>query len=121
MKTEKIRGLLGLARRARALTVGSRETRAGLRRGDVRLVLLAGDGSERDRSRLLRAAREAGTPARIAGSRAELGSSLGRGEVAVCGVTDPHLAAEIRGRLDVDGAPSDSLGSAGGQNEGQMP
>ena len=35
MKNEKIRGLLGLARRARGVTVGSRETRDRLRRREI--------------------------------------------------------------------------------------
>ena len=102
MKTEKIRGLLGLARRARQLTTGSRETRAGLRRGEVRLVLLASDGSPRDRERLVRAAEERRAPVRMVGTRDELGSWVGRESVAVCGVTDPNLAAEISGQIPAE-------------------
>lgn len=99
MKTEEIRGLLGLARRARSLTVGSRETRAGLRRGRVSVMLVAGDGSPRDRDRLLRAAEESDVPAFVLGTRAELGEAVGRATVAVLGVTDRNLAAGVLDRL----------------------
>lgn len=106
MKTGKIRGLLGLARRARGLLIGSRETRAGLRRGDVRLVLLAGDGSSRDRERLLRVAEDEGVPARTLATREELGAWVGCGPVSVVGLTEPNLASEIRARVDGDGEES---------------
>jgi len=95
MKTGKIHGLLGLARRARSVLIGSRETRAGLRRGEVRLVLLAEDGSARDRERMRRVASEAGTPIVSLGTREELGRGIGAGPVAVMGLTDPSLAGEV--------------------------
>ncbi|NNE44383.1 MAG: hypothetical protein HKN12_09250 [Gemmatimonadetes bacterium] len=116
MKTEKIRGLIGLARRARQLTTGSRETRAGLRRGEVRLVLLAADGSPRDRERLVRAAEEGNAPTRIVGTREELGGWVGRGSVAVCGVLDANLASEIRLQIDrEDGGSRGARRNNGGQ------
>lgn len=118
MKTGKIRGLLGLARRARGLLIGSRETRAGLRRGEVRLVLLAGDGSARDRERLVRLAREEGVPARTVADRRELGDWVGRGPVSVVGLTEPNLASEIRSRLEGGGeetGPESAPGKDGGQ------
>jgi ribosomal protein L7Ae-like RNA K-turn-binding protein len=114
MKTEEIRGLLGLARRAGSLVVGSRETRAGLHRGQVRLMLLAADGSPRDRERLQRLAEEAGTPVRVAGTREELGRAIGRDPVAVVGVTDRNLAAGMLDRLDGTASPR-GRGENGGQ------
>ena len=100
MKTDKIRGLLGLARRARSVTIGSRETRKAVRRGELRLVLLASDGSERDRERLLRLVEEAQVPSRIVALREELGAWVGEGPVAVLGIRDPNLAAAVRAGLD---------------------
>jgi ribosomal protein L7Ae-like RNA K-turn-binding protein len=97
MKTEKIRRLLGLGARARNVVVGSRETRAALRRGQIGFVLLAQDGSARDRERLLRLADEEGVPAHTLGvDSARLGEWLGRGKVSVVGITDPNLADAIR-------------------------
>jgi ribosomal protein L7Ae-like RNA K-turn-binding protein len=116
MKTEEIRGLLGLAKKAGSLVIGSRETRAGLHRGQVRLMLLAADGSPRDRERLERLAEEAGTPVRVAGPREELGRAVGRDSVSVVGVTDRNLAAGLLGRLDGTASPR---GRA--KNGGQRP
>lgn len=116
MKTEEIRGLLGLARRARSLVIGSRETRSGLRRGEVRLVLLAEDGSPRDRERLQRVAGEHGVPARMVGTRDELGQAIGRDGVSVVGVTDRNLAAGVLGRLDGPASPRSR-----GKDEGERP
>jgi ribosomal protein L7Ae-like RNA K-turn-binding protein len=99
MKTEKIRGLLGLGRRARTVVVGSRETRASLRRGEIRLVLLASDGSARDRERVLRVSEEEHVPALDLATRAELGSWIGREAVCVLGIQDPHLAGALRACL----------------------
>ena len=45
--SDRALGLLGLAARAGALTIGTGATRAGLQRGDVRLVVLAGNRSAR--------------------------------------------------------------------------
>ncbi|MDP6460563.1 MAG: L7Ae/L30e/S12e/Gadd45 family ribosomal protein [Gemmatimonadota bacterium] len=93
---EKLARLLGLAMKARMLAVGSRETREGLRRGEVRLVLLAEDGSPRDGERLRRIAAEGKVPVLRGGSRLELGGTLGRGAVAVVGVKDANLAKAVR-------------------------
>jgi len=96
MKTEKIRRLLGLGARARTVIIGSRETRAALRRGRVGLVLMARDGSARDRERLLRMAEEEETPAHTLGVEStQLGEWLGRGRVSVIGITDPNLAEAV--------------------------
>jgi ribosomal protein L7Ae-like RNA K-turn-binding protein len=108
MKTEKIRGLLGLGRRARTVTVGSRETRKAVRRGEIRLVLLASDGSARDRERLVRLTDESRVPRRTVATREELGSWVGEGPVSVVGLLDPHLAAAVR--ADVDAEPAERGG-----------
>lgn len=106
--SEQIRGLVGLGRRARGLSVGSRETRDGLRRGQVYLVLLARDGSPRDRQRLERVASEVAVPTREVGTRVELGSWIGRGPVSALGIRDPNLAAAVRAK--VDGVATESGG-----------
>jgi ribosomal protein L7Ae-like RNA K-turn-binding protein len=99
-KTETVRRLIGLARRARGVCVGSRDTRAGLRRGEIRLVLLATDGSPRDHERLARVSEEAGVPARTVATREEFGNWIGMGPVAVLGIRDAQLAAGVLSGLD---------------------
>jgi ribosomal protein L7Ae-like RNA K-turn-binding protein len=112
MKIEEIRGLLGLARRAGRLSIGSRETRSALRRGEVRLLILAEDASPRDRERLARVAAQAGVPAHVAGTRAALGAAIGRDEIAALGVRDPHMAGALAARLS---------GIEGGRREASPP
>lgn len=117
MKIEEIRGLLGLARRAGRLSVGSRETRIGLHRGEVRLVLLAADASPRDRERVTRVAAEEGVPARIVGDRDTLGAAIGRDAVAVLGVRDAGMAQGLLARLKgIEGGRREA-GRPGGQTK----
>jgi ribosomal protein L7Ae-like RNA K-turn-binding protein len=118
LKTEKIRGLLGLGRRARSVVIGSRETRASLRRGEIRLVLLAGDGSLRDRERVRRISAEEDVPAHDLATREELGSWIGLEPVSVVGIQDPHLAAAVQGYLE-EASPGAEQGreEAGGQDK----
>lgn len=115
MKIEEIRGLLGLARRAGRLAVGSRETRIGLRRGEIRLVILAEDASPRDRERVVRVAAEEGIPARVVGDRAALGAAVGRDAVAVLGVRDPGMAEALVARLSGNEGGRRRAASPGGQ------
>lgn len=101
--TERALGLLGLAARAGALTVGTAATRAGLQRGDVRLVVLAGDWSPRVDEKVGRLARGIGVPV-IEGPEADvLGARIGRGAVQAVGIVDPAfadgIAAADAGRL----------------------
>ncbi|HMB68840.1 MAG TPA: L7Ae/L30e/S12e/Gadd45 family ribosomal protein [bacterium] len=115
MKIEEIRGLLGLAHRARGLAIGSREARQGMRRGEIGLILLANDGSPRDRERLSRVAEEEGTKAFTAGTALELGAVVGRGAVSVLGIRDRNLAAGVRRRLEKTGSePAAGSGPMGG-------
>ncbi len=120
-ENERVRGLLGMARRARAVVVGSRETRSSLRKGQIHLVVLAGDGSPRDRERLARITEEEGVPVRTVATREELGSWVGFGAVSVMGLQDRRLAAAILDRLDeARGRPRTerpSAGKPGGQVE----
>lgn len=118
MKIEKIRGLLGLARRSRGLTVGSRETRTNARRGEVWLILLSSDGSARDRERLERVAEEEEIPARIVGTREEIGEAIGQGEVSVVGIKDRNLAGGVWKRLEEsEDRAGDGSGKPGGDRK----
>jgi ribosomal protein L7Ae-like RNA K-turn-binding protein len=92
---ERALGLLGLAARAGALTVGTGATRAGLRRGDVRLVVLADDRSPRTADKVERLARGTAVPVVIGPEAVALGARIGRGAVQAVGITDPAFADGI--------------------------
>ena len=98
----KALALLGIAQRAGAVVKGTDATRRVLRKGDVRLVLLAEDGSETQRSKVLPLARARGVPWKIFGDRAELGAAVGSGPLTVVGVTQPSFAKELQEQLGRD-------------------
>ena len=110
--------LLGLARRAGRVAIGARSVDATARRGRLAVLLVAGDASENAISRLGREARAA--PRLTVGSREQLGRAVGRGEVAVAGVSDPSLARRM---LDAAEAPKGREHESGnpGDPERQVP
>lgn len=87
---------LGLARRAGRAVVGAGAIREAAADGDLQLVVLAGDATDNALGRLRGALERSGAARVRLGSRAELGSALGRGPVAAVGVTDRGLAERIR-------------------------
>ena len=91
--------LLGIAQRAGAIVKGTDAARRALRKGEARLLVLAEDGSETQRRKVLPLARAKGVPWRIVGDRAELGSAVGSGPLTVVGVTGPSFAKELQKRL----------------------
>jgi ribosomal protein L7Ae-like RNA K-turn-binding protein len=97
-KTEAL-ALLGLAQRAGAVAAGTDATRDAVRKGKARLVVLAEDGSEVQRAKVLPLLLERGVPHGTLGSMVEVGGALGRGPVAALAVTERGFAGEIRKRL----------------------
>lgn len=98
---------LGLARRAGKALVGTRSVREGLTSGDVELVVLATDATENARKRL-GVERTADVPVRTAADRTSLGQAVGRGPVAVLGVTDAGLAAKVARLLEDHPSPGEA-------------
>jgi ribosomal protein L7Ae-like RNA K-turn-binding protein len=88
--------VLGLARRAGRVVVGSDAVRAASRQGKVAVIVVARDVGESARRRLRSALRA--TPTFECGTMEELGAAVGRGRVVVVAVTDSGLA-----RRAVDG------------------
>jgi ribosomal protein L7Ae-like RNA K-turn-binding protein len=98
----KALALLGIAQRAGAVVKGTDATRRALRKGDVRLVVLAEDGSRTQQDKVLPLARNRAVPWKILGDRAELGTAVGSGPLAVVGVTQPSFANELQEQLGRD-------------------
>ncbi len=91
--------LLGLARRAGALVLGTEATRECLRSGKAELVILAEDGSETQRRKVLPLAEAREVPLVFLGGRVELGATLGAGPLSAVAVTGASLARELKERL----------------------
>ena len=111
-------GLLGIARRAGRVAVGTRAVDRAARAGRLALLLLASDASRHALGRLAPEARAA--PRLTLGSRAALGRILGRGSIAVAGVTDVALAERMLERDRAAMGDDDSSGPHG-DSEGRMP
>ncbi len=75
------------------MVIGTHSVTAAARKGRVAVLVVAGDASENAVSRLGPEARA--RPRVTVASRAALGRAVGRGEVAVVGVTDAALAKRI--------------------------
>jgi ribosomal protein L7Ae-like RNA K-turn-binding protein len=92
---DEIMRLLGLARRAGALVVGTAGVRVALRRGNLELVVVAGDRSRRTEEKVVRLAHGKAVRVVSGPNAIELGRRLGRETVQAVGVIDPQLAKGI--------------------------
>lgn len=106
MKRESRRGeedvlrLLGLARRAGAVVPGTEAVRQAVRRGQARLVVMAGDASGVQLNKIRSALRHRPIPWAILGDRAALGGVVGHDPVSALAVTTASFAAEIQRKVD---------------------
>ena len=87
--------LLGLARRAGAVAPGTDATRRAIRRGEARLVLMAGDASGVQLDKIRKELSNRPIPQVILGDRATLGAAIGKAPVTVVAVTVESLAARL--------------------------
>ena len=94
--------LLGIAQRAGAVVKGTDATRRGLRQGEVRLVIVAEDGSATQKKKVIPLAGARDVDVRMLGTRDELGRAVGRGPLTVVGITQPGFEKELRKRLGRD-------------------
>jgi ribosomal protein L7Ae-like RNA K-turn-binding protein len=93
--------LLGLARRAGAVAPGTDQARRAVRRGEARLILMAGDASSVQLDKIRSALRNRPIPQGFLGDRATLGAAVGRGPISALAVTSASLAERLRQRLDI--------------------
>ncbi len=91
-REEPLLGLLGLARNGGGVEIGLRASVERLREGGGRLLVTARDISERGAREAGEAARAAGVPHVVLGTRASLGGALGRDEVVAALVVSADAA-----------------------------
>jgi ribosomal protein L7Ae-like RNA K-turn-binding protein len=85
--------MLGIARRAGLIVLGTRAVRGALRKGRVHLLIVAKDASANALARLGSEGRN--VPQMRLGTREILGKAVGRGEMVVAGITDSDLATKL--------------------------
>lgn len=87
--------LLGLAARARALTLGTDMVRGAARNGKLSGALLAADASPTQARKLVPLLEARQISYAVCCTQAELGAALGRGPVSAVGLNDPSFARRI--------------------------
>jgi predicted RNA-binding protein YlxR (DUF448 family) len=91
----RVAGLLSAAVRSRHIAIGARAVAERWRAGEVALILVAQDAAYGATLQEIDAARAAAA-VMVFGTKASLGESLGRGEVAVAAIDDEGMAAALR-------------------------
>lgn len=87
--------LLGLAARARALTLGTDMVRGAARDGKLAAAILAADASPTQARKLVPLLQARGIPFSVCSTQADLGAALGRGPVSAVGLNDPSFARRV--------------------------
>lgn len=88
-------GLIGLARKAGKLVIGEQAVLKALQLSQVRLLLLAVDSSNRKRRIFAAHAEAHSIPLIEWATKTQLGSQLGKQQVAVAAIIDPSLAQAV--------------------------
>lgn len=97
MMSERALRLLGLGARGGTLVLGVGGVRAALKRGELALVVIAGDHSPRTEEKVGRLARAVGVTVLRGPDAQALGYRLGRPAVQAVGVRDERLATGLVG------------------------
>ncbi len=100
MMQDKVLSMIGLARRAGCADSGDAAVRCAIDRRKARLIILAGDASERTKEVFRHLARESGTPLAVYGAVNDLGRALGKPLRAVVSINDEGFARSIIGILE---------------------
>ena len=98
VNTEAILRMLGLAKRARKLAVGTDAAINAVRSGKAALALVASDASERTKKQIADKCASYGvTLIPLAADRSALAAALGSkdGQTSACAVTDRNMAIKI--------------------------
>jgi ribosomal protein L7Ae-like RNA K-turn-binding protein len=88
--------LLGLGFRGRLVVIGVEQVRAEVKKGTVRLAVVAHDASRHSREKVMPLLRAKGIDIIEVMSADELGALFGREQTAAVGITDAGLAQGVR-------------------------
>ncbi len=94
---------VGVARRAGHVVIGTRAVRQAGREGRLAAMLVARDASDNARERFERVRLNTGAELVVCGDRSALGRAVGRGPVAVLGITVSGLVDLVLDSLQPGG------------------
>jgi ribosomal protein L7Ae-like RNA K-turn-binding protein len=97
---EKWLSIIGLAYRARKIISGEELVIKDVRNKNAKLVLLAEDGSQNTKKKVMDKCTFYNVPFRIVSDRQRLGKAIGKSERVVVGVNDQGFATKLIALLD---------------------
>ncbi|ABO50476.1 LSU ribosomal protein L7AE [Desulforamulus reducens MI-1] len=92
--------LLGLSQRAGKTVSGDFAVRENIIKGKVKLLIIAADTSERIKQEYIRIGQSKKVTTKIAFTKHELGSALGKSPRAAVAIMDPNFARGIESLLE---------------------
>jgi len=98
--SSKIYGLIGLATKAGKIVSGEEGCEKALKRGSVKLVLVAQDASDNTKNSFLNMCKYRGVDLRIFGEKDLLGKYAGKAMRAVVGILDENFARQLIRLID---------------------
>ena len=96
MVNKKILGLIGLSARARKVSFGADSVEEQIKKGKIKLIIVAEDSSERTKDKFRKLSIEYKIPIIIEGQIEELSKAIGKSNKAILGIEDINLSNEIQ-------------------------
>lgn len=112
----QVHNLLGLAQRAGKVISGEGSVENALRKGKVKLLILAEDASANTSKLFHNMTKTAGVPIHVHGTKLELGLAIGKSQRSTIAITDMNFVRGIKGHLlsttntNSDGCGIENLG-----------
>lgn len=100
MKSNKIYGLLGLARRAGKISFGTESSQETIEKKRAKLVIVATDSSNRTKKHFKELCEKLNVEFRMVGNIELLSQSIGQVNKAVFVIKDENFAKELIKRID---------------------
>lgn len=100
MKTDRIYGLLGLARKAGKISFGTESAIDTIERKKAKLVIVAKDSSDRTKHNFQNLCKKQNIPIRFYGTIEELSKCIGQNNKAVITIQDKNFSNEIVKKID---------------------
>ncbi|MHB1392479.1 MAG: L7Ae/L30e/S12e/Gadd45 family ribosomal protein [Clostridia bacterium] len=95
----KVYSMIGLANKAGKLVTGEDAVRNSIRSGKVKLAVVAEDASDNTKKRFKNSAAFYKVSLITWGLKEELGSSIGKSERSVLGITDENFSKSLKEKL----------------------
>lgn len=107
----QIKNLIGLAQRAGKLLSGEGTVESALRRGKVKMLILAEDASANTTKFFMNLAAGAHVPIYVCGTKEELGLAIGKSHRSAVAVTDVNFVRGLKAYLSIQESEARMQGS----------